>query len=108
MSKHPTSDLSPRDMACIEYGRRLEDLLAYYYRHRHYIYYENLYEVVDRCRAARERIFRNCGNCALLRGDSVVGHKCEWKESIFDGTESCTCEHYKEPKSHDSERHRAH
>ena len=63
MSKHPTSMLSHRDRACIEYGRRLDDLLTYFYPNRRHIDYERLYEAVDSCRLARERIFRDCCNC---------------------------------------------
>lgn len=104
MSKHPTSELSPRDMACIEYGKLIGVFETEFVWLPNPVLWDRNFRAMKRAflqdlREVRERIFRNCGNCAKLKGDSVVGHGCEWKESICDGTEACTCPHYEERES---------
>ena len=98
MSKHPTSELSARDMACIEYGRRLEDLLGYYYPYRHHVKFESLCEVLDQCRAARNRIFRSCYECRHCDIECGFCDKTspESRRLIWDDEYACACPHFTE------------
>lgn len=99
MSKHPTSYLSPRDIACIEYGRRL-DVALWCFGERDELC--SRYEVADaikEARAARERIFRECSDC--VHGEDWASFcLCSNKEICYGGKisheKACTCEHYEE------------
>lgn len=98
MSKHPTSDLTPRDLACIEYGRQLEKLFLIYYSFRNFnsIYHKGTLKKIKECRAVRERIFRLCGFC------KHTGHGgsswCEYAQGYVHMREDLAsiCEHYEE------------
>ena len=98
MSKHPTNELSPRDIACIEYGKALRHLRDEYVA-RHYTYeYEYVEELIAKCRAARERIFLFCFEC---RHCDIEAAECckpgeEPRELTWQYEEACTCPHYKE------------
>lgn len=87
MSKHPTSWLSQRDIACIEYGKALRHLRDEY-EARHFTYeYEHVEELIAEARAARERIFRDCQLCAHNGKCHTLG------VTVFPA--ACYCKNYK-------------
>lgn len=99
MSKHPTSELSPRDRACIKYGRWLAAL-----RRELLIRHENIFArmyaryVIREAREARERIFRFCFECEHC--EIEAGYCCkpgkEPRELTWQYEDACMCEHYEE------------
>lgn len=99
MSKLFYERLSPRDMACIEYGRKLAELD--YVRTQSFQPFwdyelEMRRDALDAARAARNRIFRLCGFCKHTGhgGSSWCEHAQDYvhmKEDL-----ACTCPHYEE------------
>ena len=104
MSKHPTSELSPRDRACIEYGKLVGEFEDYFgwlpnpflwdgdarYTKR---------EFLKDLREARERIFRECDNCVhedaldcTVRKERLID--CHGYREL-----APTCRHYKERRA---------
>lgn len=107
MSKHQTSALSPRDIACIEYGRKLEYLFLLYYPSRNdpSAYRDEVRKIVRKCREARERIFLSCEKCRYCKDfRGMVNYKehyaCAFHPFIPSDT-AITCEHYRERRSHE-------
>lgn len=69
MSKHPTSELSPRDKACIEYGKLVGEFEEEFGWLPNPCLWDGDYRAMKRVflkdlREARERIFRDCCECA--------------------------------------------
>lgn len=96
MSKHPTSELSPRDRACIEYGRKRESLMMIKFHTTPLFDYHLAWrhEALRDARAARERIFAKCDMC-LHRGNfGACG--CAKGLLAIPQEKACTCPHYKE------------
>lgn len=99
MSKHPTSELSPRDIAAMDYGCYHFDVLDSFKRRRTW---GNSYlrAKIKDAREARARIFRSCGNCTQML--SFVGiwngeerYNCRCCGWVPEST-GITCPHYKE------------
>ena len=92
MSKHPTSELTPRDIACIEYGRWVEAFEEDF----EWLQNPPLWDVDSRymkrdmlkkMREARERIFRDCQLCAHNGKCHTLG------VTVFPA--ACYCKNYK-------------
>lgn len=98
MSKHPTSELSPRDIACIEYGRKRESLMMIKFHTTPLFDYHLAWrhEALRDARAARERIFRSCCKCGNSDGTFCYIYSKEQREPIWPTEKACTCPHYKE------------
>lgn len=111
MSKHPTRDLSPKDIACIEYGKRLKELRSFYaLRHKPKTFngsaeterllkeahFHNTRRCVYRAREARERIFRHCVDCRFSKSFSLSGWDCSKVSERHGGNYACICPHYEE------------
>lgn len=105
MSKHTTSELSPRDIACIEYGRKYRALEAYCGEWlMESIPLEMKEEraakrrLINELRAARERIFRCCFECEHCEIEAGYCFKPgeEPCELTWQYDDACTCEHYEE------------
>lgn len=99
MSKHPTSELSPRDIASIEYGRQLEYLLTYMYPYRHdedYTDFDEIRGIINDCRAARERVFRTCDECAHEDAFDCTARNERLCDCFGFKDYAPTCPHYKE------------
>lgn len=96
MSKHPKEKLTPRDLACIEYGKALRHLRDEYVA-RHYTYeYEYVEELIAKARAARERIFRECDNCIHEDAFDCTIRKERLIDCYGYNELAPTCEHYEE------------
>lgn len=107
MRKYPTSFLSRRDKACIEYGRQLEELD--YVRITTYPPFsdcdlEMRRAALNAAREARERIFRHCCNCRFATSLSTAGWKCSKIHERHYGDEACLCKHYEEIRENDNEK----
>lgn len=100
MSKHPTSELSPRDRACIEYGRKRESLMMIKFHTTPLFDYHLAWrhEALRDARAARERIFLSCSECAYCDIEAMCCCKPgdEPSELSWQYEEACMCEHYEE------------
>lgn len=98
MSKHPTSELSPRDVACIEYGMKLDTALWCFGERDELCSRYDVADAIKEARAARELIFRCCFECAHC--DIEAGYCCkpgkEPCELTWQYDDACTCEHYEE------------
>lgn len=95
MSKHPTSELSPRDIAAMDYGCYHFDVLNSF-KHRRTWGNSYLRAKIKDAREARARIFRDCCECAHEDAfDCTVRN-----ERLCDcfGFKDCapTCPHYEE------------
>lgn len=96
MSKHPTSELSPRDIAAMDYGCYHFDVLSSF-KHRRTWGNSYLRAKIKDAREARARIFRSCYNCNLL---CRIGKDfaCSIDEDYmrWHHENACTCPHYEE------------
>lgn len=103
MSKHPTSELSPRDMACIMYGMEYSTMELYLgegLRHNAPLDDKEGRAVkrkfIKQLREMRERIFRCCFECEHC--DIEAGYCCkpgeEPSELTWQYEKACTCPHY--------------
>lgn len=100
MSKHPTSDLSPRDMACIEYGKLVGEFEEEFGWLPNPFLWDGDSRAMKRVflkdlREARERIFRSCYNCKLLcRIGKDFACSIDEDYMIWHHERACTCPHY--------------
>ena len=95
MSKHPTSELSPRDRAVMEYGAEHSCLMFYFSRRHNRPFWGIAKESLRDARAARERIFRLCSSCEHTR-EGIHYCRLTNKNVYMREDFACTCKHYKE------------
>lgn len=97
MSKHPTSELSPRDIAAMDYGCYHLYVLKWF-KHRRTWGNSFLRANIKYAREARARIFRNCFDCEHCFVQAMYCCKPgeEPRELTWDYEEACTCTHYEE------------
>lgn len=97
MSKHPTSELSPRDRACIEYGQ-VSGTLRSVWRYRFYIAVPRraIRMIISLSRICRERIFRTCDECAHEDAFDCTVRNERLCDCYGYKDYAPTCKHYKE------------
>lgn len=100
MSKHPTSELSPRDIAAMDYGHQYMRAINAF-KQRNFAPHSYRRFIRDEIKIARESracIFRYCFECEHC--DIEAGFCCKPGEEPCELTwqydDACTCEHYKE------------
>ena len=107
MSKHPTSELSPRDIAAMDYGHQYMKVInAFRQRNfvpRCYRYYRGFVrDEIKVARRSRAYIFRKCSDC-VYGEDWASFCLCKNKEIGYGGKisheKACTCPHFKARES---------
>lgn len=105
MSKYPTSCFSPRERACIEYGKLIFEFESEFgeggmcnpplwdgdSRYMKHLMLKDL-------RAARERIFRCCLECRHcdVEAGYCLAYGLDGMNELRDYDEACFCERYEE------------
>lgn len=96
MSKHPTSNLTPRDIASMKYGAAHEALMEAY-RNRHSRPFSGLAKaILPYARNRRNRIFLHCIDCRFVKSFSSSGWHCSKLSESRPVSYACICPHYKE------------
>lgn len=100
MSKHPTSELSPRDIAAMDYGHQYM-IAINAFRQRNFVprsFRRFIRDEIKLARYSRAYIFRYCTDCLHCDIEAMsCNEPSEYpRELTWQYEDACTCPHYKE------------